>query len=165
MIKKLELISAIAILGIVFFMLAGCGADPIAEDITSYMNNQMPSVIELQNEYLSALNTISEAGGSDAKAVASELKDEVIPLSDRLIEAAEKVIPATEEIKALHGKYISAMTKQNSGLAKMLEGLQNNNEKAVTSGSQIISEANTEYTAFVNELTAIAKAHGLEVKK
>lgn len=155
----------ISIYGILMIMLlTSCGIDPIADDVTNYMNNQMPAIIELQNNYLTSLSSISESTDMDAKTVITKLNDEVIPKSNKLIAEAKKIVPATEEVRTLHNKYIAALTKQNSGLTKMLEGLQNKNRETVTSGSKIITEANTEYTEFVNQLNALAKAHGLEVQ-
>jgi hypothetical protein len=128
------------------------------------MNNQMQAVSKIQKTYLTLLSDISESADTDVKTVITKIKDEVLPSSDNLIAEAKKIVPATVEVKNLHNKYVAAMTKQNNGLAKMLQGLKNSNNETVTDGSKIITEANAEYALFIKELNALAKAHGLDVQ-
>lgn len=162
--KRSKIISAITIFSVLFMLLTGCASDPVADDFTNYMNNQMQAVSKMQNAYLILLSDISDSKDTDVQTVITKMKKEVLPSSDKLIAEAKKIVPATVEVKNLHNKYIAAMSKQNIGLAKMLEGLTNSNNETVTAGSKIVTEANSEYALFIKELNALAKAHGLEVK-
>lgn len=163
--RNSKIISAITIFSVLFTLLTGCATDPVADDLTNYMNNQMQAVSEIQNTYLTLLNDISDSEVTDVQTVINKIKEDVLPSSDKLITEAKKIVPATLEVKNLHSKYISAMTKQNKGLAMLLEGLNNSNNETVIAGSTIISEANSEYALFIQELNALAKEHGLEVQK
>jgi predicted PurR-regulated permease PerM len=156
--------SAITIISVLFTLLTGCAVDPVADDLTNYMNNQMQAVSKIQNTYLTLLNDISNSENADIKTVINKIQEEVLPSSNNLIAEAKKIVPTTVEVKNLHNKYISAMTKQNEGLTIMLEGLKNSNNETVTAGSEIITEANSEYALFIKELNSLAKAHGLEVQ-
>ncbi len=162
--KRSKIISALTIFSVLFMLLSGCASDPVADDLTNYMNNQMQTVSKMQNAYLTLLNDLSNSEDNDVQTVSTKIKEEVLPSSDKLIAEAKKIVPATVELKNLHNKYIAAMTKQNKGLAMMLEGLENSNNETVTTGSKIITEANSEYALFIKELNALAKAHGLEVQ-
>ncbi|QNU68500.1 hypothetical protein EHE19_008910 [Ruminiclostridium herbifermentans] len=156
--------SAITIVSVFLTLLTGCASDPVADDLTYYMNNQMQAVSKIQNTYLTLLNDISNSEDSDIQTVITKIQEEVLPSSDNLIAEAKKIVPATQEVRNLHNKYISAMTKQKNGLAIILDGLKNSNNETVSAGSKIITEANSEYALFIKELNALAKAHGLEVQ-
>ena len=159
-----KIISAITILSVLFTLLTGCASDPVADDLTNYMNNQMQTVSKIQNTYLTLLNDISDSEDADVQTVITKIQEEVLPSSDKLIAEAKKIVPATVEIKNLHNKYVAAMIKQNNGLAMMLEGLKNSNNETVAAGSKKITEANSEYALFINELNDLAKEHGLVVQ-
>lgn len=163
--KKNKIISVIAILAFTFTVLTGCGSDPIAEDVINYINIQMPTIAELEDSFLTSLDSMAENEDMDIPTLILSLKDEIIPNCDKLIEGAKKIIPETEEVAALHDKYIEAMTKQNSGFVKMKEGLEDNiNNETVEQGGTIVDEGNAEYTAYVDELDALATEHGVELE-
>ncbi len=161
---KSRTIIVITILSVFFTLFTGCTSDPVADDLTNYMNNQMQEVSKIQNKYLTLLSDITESENTNIQTVITQIKDEVLPRSDRLIAEAKKINPATEEVKILHNKYIAAMTKQNKGLVEMLKGLQNYDNETVKDGSKIITEANEEFTIFLNKIKVLAKEHGLEVQ-
>lgn len=153
--KKNKVFNVITSLALVFTPLTGCGSDPVADDLTNYVNNQMPAIVKLQESFITILSSINES--TDVQTMISKLNEEIIPSSDKLIEEAKKIVPKTEKVKALHNKYISAMTKYNSGFVKMLEDLEKANDEMVNNRSKITAEANSEHNAYVEELHAFGK--------
>lgn len=160
-------IFSLSIIVLIFsLLLTGCMKDKVADDITNYMNNQMPTLNIFQENIVNALNDIAKDEAMDTDTFIKKLKDEIIVNSNKLIEESKKIVIETEEVKSIHAKYIAAMTKQNSGLVLMLEGLENDrNVEKLSKSTTLLAESDVEYKAYVSETNALALEHGLTVKE
>ena len=164
-ITKRKIFSVIVVLVIVSTVLTGCQSDPVADDIINYMNTEMQPVNELQESLVASLGIISENKNEEIATLISNFQDEVLPKLNNLIEEAKTIVPETEEVAAIHNKYIAAMIKQKNGFVKMIEGYKDNlNNETLDEGGVMIDEAGTEYTAYVEELNALAIEHDLELE-
>lgn len=161
--KKNKIISVFAILAMMTIMLTGCGSDPIKDDISNYVDKQMPSVSALEKSVTADFNAVSGDNYSDDSTMLSKVEDVVIPNSNKLIEAAKAVVPETAELKALHEKYIAAKTLQNQGFALLVIALEEGNGDAATESNNMLVQADTQIGAYATELKALAKDHGLEL--
>ncbi len=150
----------ITLLALVMCMsvLTGCG-DPVQEDLINYINNQVPTLVALEDkvsqEYESA---VKEKNGDDAK-LAAKLKDVIIPASDELLAKARAIVPATEEVKKVHNKYIAAYTEQHEAFTLLLQAAQNNNETLVNTVSEKLVKADTLSKEFLADIETLKKEH------
>jgi len=162
--KKTKIISTIALFAITLTMLAGCGTDPVQDDITDYINNQMPAVAILEGNVNKSFNSVIGDKYVDDPTMLKKIKDEVIPNSNKLIEKAKAVTVKTPELKILHAKYIAAKVAENSALIMIQTALENGDGDMVKKSNDLIIQAGKQAIDYVAEVNAFAKDHGLEVE-
>lgn len=160
--KNTKIISAIAILAISLTMLAGCAADPVAEDIKSYME-KLTELQTTESTLKDSVNAVIGENYTDDATLLAEL-DVTVPASDELFRDAMEVVPATEELAAVHEQYLAALASLNSGLALISDGVAQGNSDFVTQGNDLLATAQTQGEDFSAALIALAKDHGLEIK-
>ena len=107
---KLNLVSALLLI----FALSGCGsADPVAEDLTRFVNTDMAEV----NENSAALREETdkwESFVSDSEFIES-LTETVLPNVNESLELIKDVAPETEEVDELKEKYRSVLLAYKDG--------------------------------------------------
>lgn len=149
------------ILAMCMSVLTGCG-DPVQEDLINYINNQVPTLVALEDKvYQEYESAVKEKDGDDAK-LAAKLKDTIIPASDELLAKAKAIVPATEEVKKAHNKYIAVLTEQHEAFTLLLQAAQNNDETSVNTVSDKLIKADSLSKEFLADLETLKKEHKVE---
>lgn len=162
--KKTKIMSIIAALALSFTVLSGCGSDPIQDDLTNYVNNQLPAVQTTETALKDTLNANVGDNYTDDETLLTALNDSVLPLSVDVLAAAEKIVPATEEVAALHKQYVTSLTTLNSALTMLVEALSTGDGDMATEANDLLITAQTQDDEFVAAVAALAKDHGLKLK-
>lgn len=163
-----KIMATISALLICVSVLTGCGkADPVQDDLINYINNQMPTVVELENKVNAEYAAISVDGVDDATFDA-KLKDVVIPASDELLKKVKAIVPATEEVSKVHDKYIGLATDQHETftlLQQMSAAVKKTDTALVDSLNEKIIAISNKPNTYAADLQALKKAHEVEDKK
>lgn len=145
--------------------LAGCGSDPVQDDLINYINNQLPAIATLEDKVTSEYQAIKKDSNADDAAFAAKLKDVIIPASDELIAKSKATVLATEEVKKLHDKYIASMTKQSEAFAILLDAAKNSDENLVKTANDKLTEAENLSKEYLADLETLKKDHDVVTKE
>lgn len=160
--RKSKILSVIAVLAIVGTILSGCGADPIKDDIMSYME-KLPEIQTIESAIKESFNTVVGDNYKDDATLLNEL-EALVPASDELLKATKEIVPATTELAAVHTKYIDGLTSLNGAFVIMADAITNADADMMAQGSDLMKTALTQDTDFDAALIALAKEHNLEIK-
>lgn len=162
-----KIMATISALLICVIMLTGCGkADPVQDDLLNYINNQMPTVVELEDKVNKEYEA-SNAKGVDDATSAAKLKDVVIPASNELVTKTKAIVPATEEVSKVHNEFIELVTDQHETFTLMLQVFQaaEKNDLALTDSlTEKLKTLANKPNNYTTDLEALKKAHGVEDK-
>lgn len=153
---KLNLVSAFLLI----FALSGCGsADPVAEDLTRFVNTDMAEV----NENSAALREETdkwESFVSDSEFIES-LTETVLPNVNESLELIKDVAPETEEVDELKEKYRSVLLAYKDGYGTILQGFQSGDSDKLEAGALKVKEGNSLLDEYNAALSALAEGKGL----
>ena len=101
-------------------LLAGCGTDPVYEDLSNFLNVEM---VEVNAEYE---KLTAEVGTwetlEDDIAIKKSIDDTLLPLVNGSLEKLKDINPETEEVKAIKDKYVKVMETYKTGFEALSEG-------------------------------------------
>lgn len=146
-------------------VLAGCGSDPVQDDLINYINNQVPTIAALEEKVTSEYQAVKTDSNADDAMFAAKLKDVIIPADDELIAKAKATVPATEEVKKVHDKYIASVTAQSEAFAILLDAAGKNDEKLAETANTKLTEAEKLSEEYLADLETLKKDHGVENKE
>lgn len=163
MMKKI--IATISILLVCFTMLIGCSKDPVQEDLINYINNQLPTIVELESKVTKEYEASTGNNFVDDDTIAKRLKDVIIPASDELLAKSKAIVPATEEVKKVHNKYIASITEQNEALNMLLLAASKHDEAMVKTVNEKLANSDKISNEYVSEVEALKKEHNVVSEK
>lgn len=136
--------------------MAGCGPDPVAEDIAAY-RAKVNEFVTLEVEAGTAFESVTGANAKDDEELVKTMVDTVIPKYREFIDRLEAVQPQTEEVRALHEKYVAAANKQFTAFSQMtsIPSIMVN----IGAINQSLAEARAEIRAFLDELEKLEAEH------
>jgi len=160
-----KIMTTISALLICVTVLAGCGSDPIQADLLNYVNNQVPTMVDLENTVTTEYSAVkADANATDA-TFAAKLQDVIIPAENQLIAKAKAIIPATDEVTKLHNEYVTSRTEQLEAFTLMLQAAQNSDQTVMATANDKLTASNTATTQYLADLDALKKAHNIENSK
>ena len=143
-------------------LLAGCGTDPVYEDLSNFLNVEM---VEVNAEYE---KLTAEVGTwetlEDDIAIKKSIDDTLLPLVNGSLEKLKDINPETEEVKAIKDKYVKVMETYKTGFETLSEGCETQDEATINAGSQKLEEAVGLLDEYNKALEELAKEHGSEVE-
>ena len=144
------------------FVLVGCGADPVYDDLLNFINVQMPGI----NEEYEQLTT--EVGRweilLDDAEIEKSISETLIPLVDSSIAKLSGIIPATEEVKAIKDKYVAAMETYREGFEIIAEACKTQDEATINKGTEKLEAAVEIINEYNKSLETLAEKHGATVE-
>lgn len=162
--KNTKIISVIIVLALAFTLLSACGSDPIKDDLTNYIQNEVPALQALDSKAKDVFMA-HVANATDNATTLADLNDTIIPASNDAIAAAKKVVPATKELAAIHDQYVTYLTTENSGYVKLADVITNDSGEAeAANANDLLKTAQSQDDAYLAALKALGKDHGLDVK-
>ena len=164
--KNKKIIPLIAIIFVLSTILTACSKpDPINEDLISYVNVQMPTVIESQSSVAKDYESVTGKNFIDDNAFITKVKDTVIPNSTKFIAKAQAIAPKTEEVRKLHEKYMTSMKTQQEGFVLLLAAAEQGDSTKVPAGNEKLTQASKVSEEYKADMDTLAKAHGVEFEK
>ena len=143
-------------------LLAGCGTDPVYEDLSNYLNVEM---VEVNAEYekLTAEVGTWETLEDDA-AIKKSIDDTLLPLVNGSLEKLGGINPETEEVKQIKNKYVKMMDAYKAAFEALSEGCETQEDEIINTGNEKLEEALGLLDEYNNALEELAKEHGSEVE-
>ena len=144
--------------------LAGCGSDPVQDDLINYINNQLPALATLEEKVTSEYQAVNDDSEADDAAFAAKLKDVIIPTATELIAKAKATVPATEEVKNVHNKYIVAVTLQSEAFDILLDAAKKSDGELAKTATAKLKEVERLSKEYIADLETLKKDHNVESK-
>ena len=142
--------------------LAGCGADPVAEELEKFINEDMKEVLVLYDEIATEAGRWGELE-TDADIIAS-LEGTLLPKIDASAAILKDIAPETEEVKALKAKFDEVITAYKEGFGQILEGAKAEDAEKMTAGSARVEEGVAFCDAYNQAAEALAAEKGLTIE-
>ena len=158
--KKIFALLLIVVMSVT--LLAGCGIDPVYEDLSNYLNVEM---VEVNAEYekLTAEVGTWETLEDDA-AIKKSIDDTLLPLVSGSLEKLSGINPETEEVKEIKNKYVKMMDAYKASFVALSEGCETQDEATINTGNEKLEEALKLLDEYNKALEELAKEHGSEVE-
>ncbi len=163
--KMKNIMATISALLICVTVLAGCGSDPVQDDLINYINNQLPTIATLEKKVTSEFEAVKADSNTDDATFGAKLKDVIIPASNELIDKSKATVPATDEVKKVHDKYIASVTVQSEAFAILLDAATKNDEKIAKTANDKLTEAERLSKEYLADLETLKKDHGVVNKE
>lgn len=158
--KRIATIFFVALLAL---NLVACGGNPIKNDISSYINDSLPALMDLDTIVSDGYASVSGDNYTDDKTMYDVIKDQVMPVSSELIGMAEAIVPKTEEVRTIHEEYISAINTQHSAFGLILSALEAQDYSIVSLANEKMSEARAFMREYIADLYEIAAEYDIEI--
>ena len=143
-------------------LLAGCGTDPVYEDLSNFLNVEM---VEVNAEYE---KLTAEVGTweilEDDIAIKKSIDDTLLPLVNGSLEKLKDINPETEEVKAIKDKYVKVMDTYKVAFETLAEGCETQEDATINAGSEKLEEAVGLLDEYNKALETIAAEYDLEVE-
>ena len=143
-------------------LLAGCGSDPVYDDLENFLNVEMKEVNAEYTQITAEVGTWETL--EDDVAIKKSIDDTLLPLVNGSLEKLKDITPETEEIKAIKDKYVKVMDTYKTGFEALSEGCETQEEATINAGSQKLEEAVELLDEYNKALEELAKEHGSEVE-
>ena len=143
-------------------LLAGCGSDPVYDDLENFLNVEMKEVNAEYTQVTAEVGTWEAL--EDDTAIKKSIDDTLLPLVNGSLEKLKDITPETEEVKAIKDKYVKVMETYKTGFEALSEGCETQDEATINAGSQKLEEAVELLDEYNKALEELAKEHGLEVE-
>lgn len=145
--------------------LAGCASDPVQEDLISYINKQVPTLVPLENKVTTEYAAVTGDKYTNDAALAAKLKDVIIPANDELLAKSKAIVPATEEVKKVHNKYTAVITEQQEAFNLLLQAVQKSDEAAVKTVNEKLAHTEKVSKEYLADIDTLKKEHKVENAK
>jgi hypothetical protein len=110
---------------LLLLVLAGC-SNPIKEDLLTYINTELPKVVQYETDAIAAYESVSGANYTDDYTMYEALTETIIPTYRELINGIEAITLRlkTKEVRELNEKYIEAADLQMNGFVILMNALE-----------------------------------------
>lgn len=108
----------------VLFLVAGCGGDPVKDDLSHYISTDLSKISPLEKEAKQAFTETMANKEGGAQALLAGLNGKVLPKVRLLIQNLETIQPATPEVQKVHAQYLAAVKEQRDALLSLVTALQ-----------------------------------------
>ena len=143
-------------------LLAGCGTDPVYDDLENFLNVEMKEVNAEYTQLTAEVGTWETL--EDDIAIKKSIDDTLLPLVNGSLEKLKDINPETEEVKAIKDKYVKVMETYKTVFEALSEGCETQEEATINAGSQKLEEAVELLDEYNKALEELAKEHGSEVE-
>lgn len=156
-----KLLTALLTLVMIIGMLAGCGSDPVAEELEKFVNTDM---VEVNKKYEDLKTEMAKWQSlEDDAALVASLKDVVLPNIDQSLDLLSKINVQTEEVKQIKDKYKKVLDTYKEGFQGMISAAESGDDASIDKASEKINEAVKLVDEYNQALEELAKEKNLEV--
>jgi len=136
--------------------------DPMGEEITDYIVNNMRPITESLDNVMSDFSTVSTNYADSYGGLLTAIEKDIIPKFSQIIKKLEKVNPKTEELRNIHQIFVRVCKDMLSGLELLKKGLKNENPDLMTEANDKLTKAGNDLETYKEKLTALSKKHNVD---
>lgn len=152
-----KLLCFLAILSLL--ALSACSADPVQEDLMTYVNEDLMGIFELEAEAVDSYSSVSGNNYTDDWTMYETMDAVTIPAYTEFIEKLESIRPETKEVRAVHEIYIDASNTQFRSMKMILIALELQSYDKILEANELLDEGRTKLRQFQDELEELMEEH------
>jgi hypothetical protein len=156
--KRAELIAILMLSAV----LLGCATDPVAVDLTNYVNQGVLQIAELEQKSLERYAAVTGPNYKSDQEVYAALKDWVIPLYTRFYRGLKKIRPETQEVRDLHRVYLLGAGSLLDGFKTLKVAIEQKDKGLITVVNEKLEKGRLENERWKREATVLANKYGLK---
>ncbi|WP_428910937.1 hypothetical protein [Niallia sp. Krafla_26] len=145
------------------FILSGCFSDPVQEDLLVYLNEDLAEISHLENEAISAYESVTGANYTDDYILYETMLLDVIPTYRDFLNELEAITVKTDEIREAHEMYIEAVNLQNDAFIKIVTALEEYDRGKIEEANQMLSDARKLIRDYNYKIESLAEKHNVEL--
>ena len=143
-------------------LLAGCGSDPVYDDLENFLNVEMKEVNAEYTQVTAEVGTWETL--EDDTAIKKSIDDTLLPLVNGSLEKLKDITPETEEVKAIKDKYVKMMDTYKVAFETLAEGCETQDDDTINAATEKLSEAVSLLDEYNKALEELSKEHGGEIE-
>jgi hypothetical protein len=159
--KITTLILALVLAG--FFV--GCATDKVQVDLTSYLNQGVMNIAELEQKSLARYASVTGSNYKNDKTTYEALRDYVIPLYERFIRGLRALHPETEEVRNLNRTYIEGAESLLEGFKLVMIAIETKDSSLIRPANEYLEKGRLETEKWRSELIALGSEHDVKFEK
>lgn len=137
----------------------------VKEEFVQFVGTDIPKADAKEAEIMNKFNSYFAEGSTiDADALLKDLSENIIPQYKAFLDEVQAIEVTTDDIKALKDKYITAMTNQYDALTKMETAMKDKNKDVQAEAEKLLEDAHTNYAAYCDAVSDIAKRENITLK-
>jgi hypothetical protein len=144
------------------FLLAGCGSDPVKEDLTHYFENDLPKMAAQEKEIADQFTQISANKQLDPQSVIETLDQQVIGKYAAFLAELEKIQPETPEVQQVHAQYLEASRLNQEALEMIVQSLKEKNQEQYVAARAKLDEASEKVKQSKTAIKELADQYGVQ---
>lgn len=157
-----KLLTAMTALAMTLGILAGCGGNPVLDDLNNFVSVEMTAPMAKMEEMIAETDKWSDPDFTIEDA--QQGLEKIIPICDEALQLAEGITTSTDEVAALKNGFVDSLKKYKEGYTLMLDGLKGEDDAKFQEGLAISEEGTAALNQFNADMKALASENGLEIE-
>lgn len=146
-------------------LLAGCGNDPVQEDLINYVNEDLPAVAKLEKDAMDAYDSVTGSNYTDDLTTYNTIIEEVIPTYNEFIKELEAISVETDAVSKIHEQYIDVANLQSSAFVNITDALEKGDMGLIADANDQLTDARKGMREYQSDLKKLAKDHDVTFDK
>ncbi len=155
--------SLLFLTGYALFM--GCATDPVAWDVTEYVNQGILGIAELERRPLARYASARGEEYTTEAQLYHILKYDVLPEYERFFSLLKQIDPQTPEVRRLHYTYVNGVRHIYRGFKIKIIGLERNDDVLIRAANEMIEKGRMENEKWQKDLATLYEAHRIGFTK
>ncbi len=143
-------------------MLAGCGGDPVADELEKYLNTDMKDINQKYEDLKTEMGKWEDF--SDAQQMIDSIDQVILPNLNDSLDALDKIELSTDEVKAIRDTYKDALETYLDGFNQMRTYFESEDEADYTAAEDKINDALTIINDYNSQLEKLADEKGMTIE-
>jgi hypothetical protein len=139
-----------------------CAVNPVAMDLTNYINQGVIDIAQLEITALQRYSSVVGPNYTTDERVYVTLRDWTVPLYGRYLEGLRRITPSTPEVGALHKTYLQGAELLYEGFREKMLGIQQKDNLVIVSANHKIERGGALVGEWRKELARLRKQYGIE---
>ncbi|WP_409294299.1 hypothetical protein V1498_13870 [Peribacillus sp. SCS-26] len=139
--------------------LAGCGSDPVQDEILKYVNEEMPKLADKEEKVIKDYESITGQNYTDDQTMYDKLQGTIIPKYNEFISDLEGVEVDSKDLSNIHEGYIEAVNIQGEAFVKMTEAIEKQDSGLIAEANSMLADARKKMRTFQSDIKGLAKEH------
>ncbi|WP_256241324.1 hypothetical protein [Bacillus sp. V3B] len=145
------------------FILSGCFSDPVQDDLLVYLNEELADISHLENEALTAYESVTGPNYTSDQELYETLTFQVIPAYQEFADKLEDIKVETEELREIHEGYIDGVNLQYNAFVTVVTALDELDPGKIEEANAMLNEARTLMRDFNDNIEQLAEEHDVRL--